>query len=75
MILGHLVPAGTGFHTHQESEVRIHTEALEELQAKKDRILEARLNLLSEGQEAAPSVSSAESTDSPSILDVKPDES
>ena len=23
MILGHLVPAGTGFKTHQESEVRL----------------------------------------------------
>ncbi len=23
VILGHLIPAGTGFHTHQESEVRI----------------------------------------------------
>src|SRR5205807_7507776 len=29
VILGHLVPAGTGFHTHQEAEVRIHPEALE----------------------------------------------
>jgi DNA-directed RNA polymerase subunit beta' len=75
VILGHLVPAGTGFHTHQEAEVRIHTEALEELQAKKDRILEARLNLLSEGQEAAPSVGLAEGTISSSILDLKPDES
>ena len=23
MILGHLIPAGTGFRTHQEAEVRI----------------------------------------------------
>ena len=23
VILGHLVPAGTGFHTHQEAEVRL----------------------------------------------------
>jgi DNA-directed RNA polymerase subunit beta' len=29
VILGHLVPAGTGFHSHQESEVRIHPEALD----------------------------------------------
>jgi DNA-directed RNA polymerase subunit beta' len=29
VILGHLVPAGTGFHSHQESEVRIHPHALE----------------------------------------------
>jgi DNA-directed RNA polymerase subunit beta' len=29
VILGHLVPAGTGFHSHQEAEVRINPEALE----------------------------------------------
>ncbi len=29
VILGHLVPAGTGFHTHQEAEVRINPQALE----------------------------------------------
>jgi DNA-directed RNA polymerase subunit beta' len=29
VILGHLVPAGTGFHTHQEAEVRISPAALE----------------------------------------------
>lgn len=31
VILGHLIPAGTGFHTHQDSEVRINPEALESL--------------------------------------------
>jgi len=31
VILGHLVPAGTGFKIHQESEVRIRPEALEAL--------------------------------------------
>ena len=29
VILGHLVPAGTGFHTHQEAEVRLNAQALE----------------------------------------------
>ena len=33
VILGHLVPAGTGFHSHQEAEVRIHAKALENLGA------------------------------------------
>jgi DNA-directed RNA polymerase subunit beta' len=33
VILGHLVPAGTGFHVHQDSEVRIHPEALEAMRA------------------------------------------
>ncbi len=31
VILGHLVPAGTGFKTHQEAEVRIRPEALAEI--------------------------------------------
>src|SRR5262249_21234089 len=31
VILGHLVPAGTGFRTHQEAEVRINQQALEGL--------------------------------------------
>jgi DNA-directed RNA polymerase subunit beta' len=29
VILGHLVPAGTGFHSHQEAEVKINPQALE----------------------------------------------
>jgi DNA-directed RNA polymerase subunit beta' len=33
VILGHLVPAGTGFHTHQDAEVRINPQALEALPA------------------------------------------
>jgi DNA-directed RNA polymerase subunit beta' len=33
VILGHLVPAGTGFKAHQESEVRIRPEALESMAA------------------------------------------
>jgi DNA-directed RNA polymerase subunit beta' len=33
VILGHLVPAGTGFHMHQEAEVRINQEALDGLTA------------------------------------------
>jgi len=34
VILGHLVPAGTGFKAHQEAEVRIRPEALEALAEK-----------------------------------------
>ncbi len=52
VILGHLVPAGTGFHTHQESDVRIKPEALQELKEEKERILQARMTLLNEGDEA-----------------------
>ena len=35
VILGHLVPAGTGFRTHQQAEVRIRPEALEALAEEK----------------------------------------
>lgn len=53
VILGHLVPAGTGFRSHQESDVRIRPEALRELQAEKDRIMAARMNMLSEHSDAS----------------------
>ena len=36
VILGHLIPAGTGFHTFQDSEVRIRQEALEALAPKRN---------------------------------------
>jgi DNA-directed RNA polymerase subunit beta' len=35
VILGHLVPAGTGFRTHQESEVRLNPAAMESLAAER----------------------------------------
>ncbi|MEM8680384.1 MAG: DNA-directed RNA polymerase subunit beta', partial [Planctomycetota bacterium] len=46
VILGHLIPAGTGFRNFQESEVRINPEALEELAAQKDRTLVSSFPLL-----------------------------
>ena len=58
VILGHLIPAGTGFHTVQESEVRIHASALEALAAEKERVLERSFPLLESalqtGGEGAP---------------------
>lgn len=48
VILGHLIPAGTGFYTHQQSEVRIRPEALQELQEEKERMLAARMDLLNQ---------------------------
>lgn len=50
VILGHLIPAGTGFKIHQEAEVRIRPEALVELQAEKERMLAARSVLLNENR-------------------------
>jgi DNA-directed RNA polymerase subunit beta' len=46
VILGHLIPAGTGFRTFQESEVRIRPEALAALAARKDRALVESFPLL-----------------------------
>lgn len=57
VILGHLVPAGTGFKTFQESEVRIRPQALEALAAEKDRVLARSFPLLDgvEDGKSAPS--------------------
>jgi len=52
VILGHLVPAGTGFHTYQESEVRIRPQALLDLAHEKDRVLTKAFPLLQGGEEA-----------------------
>ncbi len=49
VILGHLVPAGTGFRSFQESEVRIRPEALEALSAEKDLVLSRTFPLLDAG--------------------------
>ncbi len=48
VILGHLIPAGTGFKIHQDAEVRIRPEALQEQREEKERILKARRELLDE---------------------------
>ena len=49
VILGHLIPAGTGFRMYQDSEVRYRPEALLALQANKDKVLEASFPLLQGG--------------------------
>jgi DNA-directed RNA polymerase subunit beta' len=54
VILGHLVPAGTGFHVFQESEVRIRPQALEALAAEKDRVLSRSFPLLDGAEEEKP---------------------
>ena len=62
VIFGHLIPAGTGFHTHQDAEVRIRPEALQELRAEKERISAARLALLTESTEPPQAASPAGGT-------------
>jgi DNA-directed RNA polymerase subunit beta' len=53
VILGHLIPAGTGFHTIHDAEVRIRPEALEALAAEKGRVLERAFPLLESAVAAA----------------------
>ena len=60
VILGHLIPAGTGFKTFQESDVRIRREALEALAAQKEQVLTRAFPLLEtadDGNGAKPSAS------------------
>ena len=56
VILGHLIPAGTGFRAFQDAEVRISVSALDELTAEKDRLLERSFPLL-QSSEPTPSTS------------------
>jgi DNA-directed RNA polymerase subunit beta' len=46
VILGHLVPAGTGFRTYQASEVRIRPQALDALAVEKESVLSRHFPLL-----------------------------
>ena len=81
VILGHLIPAGTGFQTYQDSELRIRPEALEELAAAKERTLVASFPLLESADdgnglattpavsidEPAPTITTAEIPDVPDL--------
>src|SRR6185503_15367162 len=51
VILGHLIPAGTGFKTFQESDVRIRREALEALAAQKEQVLTRAFPLLDSAED------------------------
>ncbi|MGL4513135.1 MAG: DNA-directed RNA polymerase subunit beta' [Lacipirellulaceae bacterium] len=66
VILGHLIPAGTGFRSINESEVRIRPEALEALAVETAGVLDRTFPLLDSG-DGAPSSSSKPA--SPTSLD------
>ena len=70
VILGHLIPAGTGFGSYQESEVRIRPEALEELAAAKERTLVTSFPLLETADEG--NGSPAESQPVPTAIEPVP---
>ncbi len=71
VILGHLIPAGTGFHSFQDAEVRYRPEALQAMASQADRALETSFPLLqSAGESKAASVSAeSESASDSSALD------
>jgi len=54
VILGHLIPAGTGFHTYQDGEIRIRPQALEALTAEKESVLSQHFPLLESAEATAP---------------------
>ncbi len=62
VILGHLVPAGTGFHTYQEAEVRINREALDQMAADKANVLEREFPLLQAAEAGADGEKAAAAT-------------
>jgi DNA-directed RNA polymerase subunit beta' len=49
VILGHLIPAGTGFRTYQDGEVRFHAAALEALTREREPSVEHHFPLLEDG--------------------------
>jgi DNA-directed RNA polymerase subunit beta' len=53
VILGHLIPAGTGFKTFQNSEVRYQPEALKAIAAEKEQTLTRQFPLLQGDEEQA----------------------
>ncbi len=76
VILGHLIPAGTGFHNHQSSEVRIRPEAQQELRDEHARVLAARRDMLNESEEQQRQAGAAGTggPQIPSLRDLLPDE-
>lgn len=69
VILGHLIPAGTGFRSFQESEVRYRPEALEAMAAEKERSLVTSFPLLRGGEEAVAGAGATEAAAPSSTLE------
>jgi DNA-directed RNA polymerase subunit beta' len=65
VILGHLIPAGTGFKSIHDSEVRIQPAALEALASEKERVLERSFPLLESALRTAGSDGNGERTPPP----------
>ena len=66
VILGHLIPAGTGFRTFQESDVQYNMEAMEEVAARPQATLESSFPLLEDG---VPATADAGGGSAPPMVD------
>ena len=73
VILGHLIPAGTGFHLHQDAQVRIHDSALREQEEQRARIAAARKDLMG-NSELQPRRMDPDRPSAPSLADLTPDD-
>jgi DNA-directed RNA polymerase subunit beta' len=73
VILGHLIPAGTGFHLHQDAQVRIHDSALREQEEQKARIAAARKDLMGNSELQTRRVD-PDRPSAPSLADLTPDD-
>ncbi len=62
VILGHLIPAGTGFRQFQDAEVRYRPEALQAMAAEKEKALETAFPLLQQGSDGNGSSATATAT-------------
>jgi len=60
VILGHLIPAGTGFHTFQSAEVRVRPEALDALRIDRENVLTRQFPLLEAASVGGDTVASGE---------------
>jgi DNA-directed RNA polymerase subunit beta' len=65
VILGHLIPAGTGFHTYQDSEVRIRPQALEGLVPEKEDVLARHFPLLEAAAKDEPAAKKGDGQSAP----------
>ncbi len=72
VILGHLIPAGTGFHLHQDAQVRIHDSALREQEEARARMALARQDLMGAADFASRPID-PDRPAAPSLADLSPD--
>ncbi len=73
VILGHLIPAGTGFNLHHDAQVRIHDSAIREQEEAKARMVAARAGLMLDSEIPTRRVD-PDRPSAPSLADLTPDD-